>query len=745
MLPNGNIVVTDPGYDAPGPSGPIIDVGAVYLYNGATGALISTLTGSTAGDQVGNRGVTVLANGDYVVQSLYWHNGDAPKAGAVTWGNSVTGVSGVVSKANSLVGSNENDMIGCVSYLDCYGGEGVVALSNGNYVVGSATWDNGATADAGAVTWGNGATGVSGAVSPANSLVGSTAGDRVGDSGMVALSNGNYIVRSPYWHNGVGAVTWGSAATGVIGPVSSSNSLVGSNYDEIGSDGVTALNNGNYVVASSRWNDEGAVTWGNGTVGVNGVVSPANSLVGSAIGDSVGSNGVIALNNGNYAVVSCAWNGNSGAVTWGNGVTGVQGSVSAANSLVGSTTGDKVGYNGVTSLSNGNYIVASPYWKNGTAAAVGAATWGNGATGMVGTVSVANSLVGSTDGDNVASGDVTALTNGNYVVASPKWYNATAASAGAVTWGNGATGIIGTVSAANSLVGSTAGDNIGSVGVTAFINGNYVVASPNWKNGMAIPVGAATWGNGTTGISGPVSAVNSLVGSTELDQVGSERVTALSNGNYVVASIYWQNGTLGNAGAVTFGNGTTGISGAVTTANGLVGSTAGDLVGAEVTALTNGNYVVASIFWQNSAAVEAGAVTWGNGVTGTTGTVSAANSLVGSIYNDEVGEVTALKNGNYVVRSPTWHNGVPTFIGVGAITPGAGAGPNCACGLTAGPITAANSVISTVVNEGFFMNFPYDPINHQFVINRPIENIVTLFAYSCDASTHWVFLPMINR
>ena len=50
VLPNGNFVVTDPYYDAPGP---VADVGAVYLYNGATHALISTLTGSTAGDQVG--------------------------------------------------------------------------------------------------------------------------------------------------------------------------------------------------------------------------------------------------------------------------------------------------------------------------------------------------------------------------------------------------------------------------------------------------------------------------------------------------------------------------------------------------------------------------------------------------------------------------------------------------------------------------------------------------------------------
>ena len=48
-LPSGNIVVTDPLYD----SGEVTNAGAVYLYNGATGALISTLTGSNNNDQVG--------------------------------------------------------------------------------------------------------------------------------------------------------------------------------------------------------------------------------------------------------------------------------------------------------------------------------------------------------------------------------------------------------------------------------------------------------------------------------------------------------------------------------------------------------------------------------------------------------------------------------------------------------------------------------------------------------------------
>ena len=47
------------------------------------------------------------------------------------------------------------------------------------------------------------------------------------------------------------------------------------------------------------------------------------------------------------------------------GRRGITGAVSAANSLVGSTAGDQVGYDGVTALSNGNYVVSSPDWDNG--------------------------------------------------------------------------------------------------------------------------------------------------------------------------------------------------------------------------------------------------------------------------------------------------------------------------------------------------------------------------------------------
>ena len=687
--------------------------GAVYLYNLQTGALISTLTGSSANDQVGGYGATALSNGNFVVVSSNWANGGIANAGSVTWGNGSTGISGVVSASNSLVGSTASDAVG---------GYAVTALSNGNYVVSSEQWDNAGVVNAGAVTWGNGLGGTVGVVSVSNSVVGSRASDQVGIGGITALSNGNYVVRSQFWSNGgvdgAGAVTWGNGSTGTSGVVSASNSLVGSKADDrVGAGGITALSNGNYVVASSGWDDAsfanvGAVTWGNGgTAGPRtiGAVSAANSLVGSKASDQVGGTSVTALSNNNYVVASPYWdNGsatNAGAVTWGNGTGGTVGAVSASNSMVGDKTNDEVGTGGVTALSNGHYVARSYFWGNGSVLKAGAVTWGNGSTGSSGVVSASNSLVGSSANDFVGINGVTALSNGNYVLTSKQWDNAGLVDAGAVTWGNGSTGSNGVVSASNSLVGSTASDAVG--GVTALSNGNYVVASEQWDNAGLVDAGAVTWADGSTGVSGPVTAANSLVGSTASDQVGGGGVTALNTGNYVVVSSNWANGSAAKAGAVTWGNGSTGISGAVTTANSLVGSIADDLVGSSlysgstVKALSNGNYVVGSGNWNNGSLADAGAVTWGNGSTAgprTIGAVSAANSLVGSTADDKLGALLGsidtlivLSNGNYVVASNNWDNG--SIANAGAVTWGNGTGG------TVGVVSATNSLIGTTAND----------------------------------------------
>jgi len=710
-LSTGNVVVTNANDNFGGSK-----AGAVYLFNGQTGALISTLTGSNVNDSVGSDGVTVLSNGNYVVASSSWNGG----MGAVTWGSGTTGISGTVSSTNSLVGSTGGGVNG-----DRVGLGGVNALSNGNYVVDSGNWNS----FRGAVTWENGTSGVSGTISAANSLVGSNANDEVGVS-VTVLSNGDYVVDSYLWNGSMGAVTWGSGTTGITGTVSSTNSLVGStggaNGDRVGFGDITGLSNGNYLVDSFYWNGtRGAVTWGSGTTGITGNVSAANSLIGSNANDAVGgisgggffTSGVTALSNGNYVVASSSWNGNMGAVTWGNGATGISGAVSTTNSVVGSTAGDQVGSGRITSLSNSNYVVASPNW-NGN---MGAVTWESGTAGASGVVSSTNSLVGSHANDEVGSNFIRALSNGNYVVDSPSWNG----NMGAVTWENGTGATSGTVSSANSLVGSTGGangDRVGNTGITVLSNGNYVVGSYVW-NGL---LGAVTWGSGTTGVSGTVSSANSLVGSNTDDEVGIGGIAVLSNGNYVISSSTWN----GNIGAVTWGSGTTGISGIISSTNSLVGSSPGDSVGSinlggglstsGVTVLSNGNYAVASSFWNSNR----GAVTWGNGTTGITGTVSITNSLVGSNPGDSVGlistsgpfftsGVTALSNGNYAVASSAWNGGAGAATWVNGSTGTTLDGNN--------QINAQNSLIGQSTNTGLGPIIE-DKVNDTFLAGFTTEN-----------------------
>ena len=426
---------------------------------------------------------------------------------------------------------------------------------------------------------------------------------------------------------------------------------------------VTVLSNGNFVVADPGFSsNRGAVYLYDGTTG-----RKISTLTGTKSGDQAGSGGIVALANGNFVVSSPEWNGagtaNSGmgAVTWMDGTGSTTTTVSSGNSLVGSTAGDQVGnagtgIAGVVALANGNYLVRSPNWQAGGTTSVGAVTWGNGQStggGVRGAVSAGNSLVGQYLYDNVGgdyqrganTAGLVLLANSNYVVVVPGYHsNISQANLtfGAVTWGSGTAGVKGTIGSSNSLVGSTSGDQVGLLGITALPSGNYLVVSPNYSGSGTSRYGAVTWASGTAGIKGFISNSNSLVGGRRDDQVGSEGVLVLPNGNYLVISPSWS-GSGGNTsiGAVTWGSGTAGLKGFISASNSLVGSTAGDGVGTDgngtaVTVLPNSNYVVFSPYWDNrtgSPVTDAGALTLGDANGGTVGPITGCNSIVGNTAN----------------------------------------------------------------------------------------------------------------
>ena len=628
----------------------------------------------------------------------------------------------------------------------CFGAT-VLALSTGNIVISDPCFDLPGKSDVGAVYLYDGES-----REQLTRLHGDTAADAVGAAAF-PLANGNVVVASPLWGSAdVGAVTWINGETGLDGPVTTSNSLTGTTpFDFVGSDqpglqaiprrpAITPLSNGNYVVASPNWDNgsivnAGAITWGDGDAGATGAVSTANSLYGSltflfaGVDDSrIGAGGVTALTNGNYVVASPSFSyveqtamlpilrSSVGAATWANGSAPTVGAVTRSNSLHGTAAGDGVSSGGVTALANGHYVVGSPEWS-GLVAGGGAATWGDGATGSTGAVATGNSLYGTTASEGVGGKfEVTALANGHYVATTDRWPNGAAVGAGAATFVNGGGPSPAAVSAANSLVGTQAGDGTG-IHAIALTNGNYVIAAPLWDKPGAPNAGSVTWADGSAGRVGVIDAATSMTGVVAEDAIGA-LVGALTNGNYVVASqIYGAD----DRGSVTWANGSTGTVGTVGESNSIIGG-AGDLIGVQILALSDGNYAFTSPSWAGGR----GAVTWVDGAAPSTGSVTDANSIVGGAPGANVGGVVvggdpgarALADGAYLVLSPRWDG--PGQIDAGAVTIGRSGG-------SAGIVGPDNSVVGALASSGVGRPLPAeDLVNDQLLVPIPAEQRVVL-------------------
>ncbi len=576
-------------------------------------------------------------------------------------------------------------------------GSFVLVLENGNFVVADPLFDSATAVDAGAVHLYNGLTN-----QRISTLSGSSTGDMSGVS-VVPVGDSNFVVRSSKWDGAAvdaGAVTWVNGTTGLNAVVSAANSMVATKTDDLLNAFVLPVGNGNFVLEAAKWDngaivDAGALTFGNGNVPLVGTIGAANSAVGSVAND--GANlGVRSIEaNGNYLILApmVDFGGvvDRGAVRLASGTTGAVGPFSAANSLVGTTAGDMVGSNAAV-LDGGGYVVSSPGW-DGPVVDAGATTWSPPA-GRTGPVTVMNSLHGTKTGD-LQGGTIVNLHNGNYVVTSPFWDNGMTANVGAVTWASGTAGLTGPVTTLNSLHGTTANDVIGFGFTTALQNGNYVVRSPEWDRGAVVDAGAATWGNGNGGTVGPVTAANSLVGTTPADSVSSLLILDLANSNYIVFSPDWDNGPIVDAGALTWGSGNGGTVGPLSAANSFIGGTANDHIGGggvSISFLPNGNAIVPNKTFDNGGVVDAGAVTWINGNGGTAGVVSAANSIVGSSTGDSVSDAAGLSNGNYVVFAPSWDNGAIANVGAVRLVNGATGG--------SGFLTPGNSIIGTTANDG---------------------------------------------
>ncbi len=654
----------------------------------------TTINGPTGSGKFGYS-VTMLSNGNFVVADPNFSIPGENLVGAAYLYNGVT-----FQLISTLTGSKQSDKVGLF----------IQPLANGNFLVKSPNWSNGAATNAGAVTFCSGTTGCSGAVSQANSLVGSNSGDSVGgftfgspsdiySSSVLELPNGNLVVISPDWDNGgvanAGAITWCSGSVGCVGPVGASNSIIGANADDrVGGGGVMSLANSNYVVLSPQFglSDVGAVTLGDGSTGASFTVSSSNSLVGDTLNDGVGSSAV-RLPSGNFLVQSYQWHGR-GAVTFSNSSSMAVGALTATNSLVGSTPNDLGIGSTVQILRTGNYLVRAPGWDNGASIDAGAVVWGDGNAGVAGTISTSNALVGSSANDQV--GFQPAVEVGNfflgYVIPVPDWDSGAIVNAGAARWCNSTAGCSGTISSSNSVVGTTANDAVGrSITVLSGTTHAYVIAAPDLDEGAVVDIGAVRWCNGNFASAGAMTTTNSLFGRSANDRVGS--VTALSSGDFLVSTPDWDFpvGPIANVGVVTWRSGTASTQDRISTSNSIFGLNANDRVSSGgIVKLTSGNAVIVSPNWNS-----AGAITWINGWASTGTSVDTGNSLYGgsAIPNsDLVGvSVTALANGNYVVMLPSLDQS--PALDLGGVAVGDGFGPSF------GPFASSNTVIGSNVND----------------------------------------------
>ena len=260
---------------------------------------------------------------------------------------------------------------------------------------------------------------------------------------------------------------------------------------------------------------------------------------------------------------------------------------------------------------------------------------------------------------------------------------------------------------------------MGSGGVTALTNGNYVVSSSNWANGTIANAGAVTWGSGTSRRHRAWCPAPTRWSAARRTTRWVTGVTALTNGNYVVGSANWANGTITYAGAVTWGNGMGGTVGAISSTNSLVGAQSNDATGPGglgLIALADGNYVARFRRWDNGTITYAGAVTWGSGTGGTAGVISSANSLVGTVASESIAVVPDSVNGNYFV---SFTKGDKLYV-----APSDGRGTTFA-DLAAQDITLDPSFIANTLNAGTAVTLQASndiTVNNAITANNPSGN-----------------------
>lgn len=466
-----------------------------------------------------------LINGNIVVHKF--QNNNFANAGTISVYNPDASV-----LLNTIVGDAIDDKLGS---------DGMIALPNGNFLIISSEDDVSGLTDAGSVIL------VNSDGSVLATIAGDQSGDNIGSDGIRLLENGNFTVRSRM--DDVGAVVdagsvmlIGSETGNVIATLS--GDTVAANFANAG---VFPLSNGNFVISSTvddigGIDDVGSVKLINGSTGA--IIS---SIEGDQLEDNLGSGGIAVLNNGNFVISS-----------WRDDVTGIQdaGSVKLVNgstgnviaSIDGDDTEDYFGQRTVLILSNQNFVIASPNDDIGGLIDAGSIKIVNGTTGVV---------LASLEGDNssdflgyngVYDGLPAGGSEGSFVIFSEFDDVDSLVNAGSIK-------IIDKVlnSEIFNIEGTQEGLRLGSGNPFVLSNGNLVVYSANANFGSLIGAGQATLYSGLNG-----SVITTIHGDQDNDNLGSDGVLPLANGNFVISSNQDDVNGIINSGSVMLINGLNG-------------------------------------------------------------------------------------------------------------------------------------------------------------------------------------------
>lgn len=608
-VPTNTYAIQSPFADVGG----LMDAGALILVNEMTGREIGRVSGSAAGDMVGNNSLVLSANGNYFVPVPNADVGGTVDAGSLLLVNGGTGR--LIGKVN---GNNTNEFLGTSVNYFSFGPDVLVT---------SVKHNNGAFTDAGALIRVANVNLGGGNIERGRVMGGSTS-EMLGTDGFRILGSGDYVVFSESADVGgftdAGSIILADGATG--NPI---GRLDGTSDNEIlGNLQIIESTNGNYWAPSPLADPGGTADAGtlylvDGTTGL---------AIGQFDGDTANEQ-LSATTEQNFnlgfdklIVRAPAHGGNTGLVGLFNSVAGPF----LSGSVAGAQPGDLVGNRPLTFLGNGNYLVAAPNYQNGSTVDAGAVIIADNATG--------NPLLTPIQGDTMNErlgdfGDIDTFTLGgfdNFLIISPE----NGGNRGAVFFVNAmdAGPTVATVAGAN------VNDNLGSEGVFS-VAGGILIPVPDADPGGLTDAGTIFL------VDNGGAPINQQNGGFMNDRYGQSIDLFTLPGAILVNNFDSDVNMIDSGQLVSLDPNTLAIN---WTIDGNTGERLGHPSGGVQTLFSSGNLLIRSPF-EDTGGADAGRIILANPTTG-----AVIGSLFGQSANENLGSsgfVYERTNGNYFVAS----------------------------------------------------------------------------------------------